>query len=194
MKPRLLLDVDGVLADFHTPCIAIINRLMSTNFKVEDFETWDIFDALKVPADVKAKVYDEMNKTGWCTDIGVYPGAKDGVDSLREVADVYICTAPMRGPTWASERDRWLMKHFGFSTRQIIHTSAKYVCAGDFLVDDKVDNLVKWGERHPHGHPIFWMRPQHSSHKWDGLSTHDWDELCEMVRQLPRGNRIWHHV
>lgn len=193
MKPRVLLDVDGVLADFHTPCIEIINRLMGTSHKVEDFDNWDIFDALKVPKDVRSKVYDEMHQPGWCTNIKVYPDAIVGVNKLREVAHVYVVTSPMKGDTWTSERDRWLARHFGFTTKRIIHGSAKYICAGDFLVDDKIENLEKWKRAHPHGHPIRWVMPHLAGHEWYGDQTNDWDVLARMVYEFPIGPRIWDH-
>lgn len=193
MKPRVLLDVDGVLADFHTPCIEIINRLMGTHHRVNDFDSWDIFDALKIPTDVRKLVYDEMHQPGWCFKIQVYPFSQYGVVKLRKIADVYVVTSPMRGNTWTSERDRWLMRHFNFTTKQILHGSAKHVCSGDFLIDDKIENLEKWAKAHPNGYPIRWVMSHLSSHKWDGLATNSWDQLCEMISKTEIGPRIWHH-
>ena len=193
MKPRVLLDVDGVLADFHTPCIELINQFGGTNHKVEDFDDWDIFNALKTPEDVKARVYEEMNKPGWCTNIKFYPGCQEGVAKLREIANVYVVTSPMKGETWTRERDRWLARHFNFTTKQIIHASAKYVCAGDFLIDDKIDNLVKWKKHNPNGHPIRWVMAHLASHEWPGEQTNDWDRLCVWVSEFPLGPRTWLH-
>ncbi len=136
--PRVLLDVDGVLADFHTPCLALINEYGGTNHKLEDFDDWNIFDALKTPPEVKSRVYKTMKRTGWCSNIGIYPGAKEGVELLLQHTNLYIVTSPMDGPTWTSERDSWLKRHFDIDSEHVIHTSAKYVCAGDMLIDDKI--------------------------------------------------------
>lgn len=190
---RGLLDVDGVLGDFHTPCIHIINELMGTSHKVEDFDDWDIFDALKVPTDVRKKVYDRMHEVGWCTNLGIYDGAVDGVRALREICDVYFVTSPMDSLTWEGERRRWVSKHFNVPRSTVLNASAKYVCAGDFLVDDKIDNLIKWQKGHPGGVPIRWIMPHLASHEWSGASARTWPELIEIVKNIQPGERRWQH-
>lgn len=197
MRARVLLDCDGPLADFHTPCLAIINRLAGTNFTLDDLREWDLFKALGVSGKIKSQTYDEMKLPGWCRDLKPYPGAIEGVKLLREISDVYVCTSPMDGPTWTSERDEWLEHYFGFTTKQIIHCSAKYVCAGDFLVDDKISNLQKWQLHHPHGIAVQWVMPQYVNHVYDGRRTSSWTELADIVQQAMRNrdhnHRIWHH-
>lgn len=198
MRPRVLLDVDGVLADFHTPCLQIINGLTGAKHKVEDFDDWDIFKALKVTKEVEQKTYDLMNLPGWCRSIEPYDDAYTGVSMLREIADIFICTSPMKGDTWVSERNKWLSSHFGFSTKQIIHTSAKHVCAGDALIDDRISNLVAWKKAHPNGSAIRWAMPHLKSHDYDGPTADTWEhvigyvtEQAEMLRLLQP--RTWHH-
>lgn len=193
MKPRVLLDCDGVLADFHTPCLKIINELSGKDHKLEDLTEWNLFDALGVTDIVRKQTYDRMNKPGWCRDIQLYPGCVEGVKNLRQVANVYVCTSPMNGPTWTHERDQWLREHFDFTTKHIIHTSAKYVCAGDFLVDDRIDNLRKWEKCHPYGIPIRWVVPQYGGQVWDGVSMSDWDQLVRYVEKFSVRQRTWRH-
>lgn len=192
-RPRALLDTDGVLGNFHEPCLDLINEIGGTKFTLDDLKEWDLFNALGVDKDVKAEVYRRMKEPGWCTNLPVYPGAVEGVAKLRAVADVYIVTSPMNGPTWTSERDEWLYRHFGFKTKQIIHTSAKYVCAGDALIDDKIENLVKWKSGHPKGLAIRWLVPQYKSQVYsDGPTTADWDEICAMMfNSFDHRNRTW---
>lgn len=195
MKHRVLLDCDGVLADFHTPCLAIINRLMGTNHTLADVTEWDIFDALRVVGDDRRVVYDEMHQPGFCRSLPVYPGAKEGVDELRKIADVFIVTSPMAGPQWTHERDQWLMSHFGFTTKQIIHASAKYVCAGDVLIDDRLSNLVTWANGHPNGVPIWW-KGMYDVEKDRIVSALDWNDVIHYVAHLDCNDplpRVWHH-
>lgn len=194
MRPRVLLDVDGVLADFHTPCLDLINRYGGTKHSMNDLSEWDLFNALGIDPEVKHLVYEYMKQPGWCRQIGVYPEAKEGVARLREVADVYVVTSPMNGPTWTHERDRWLMYHFGFTTKQIVHTSAKYLCAGDALIDDKIDNLLKWKRCHPGGLGIRWIVKQYRHHEYEGPSTDNWDKVIELVQTgapFRAINRYW---
>lgn len=192
MKKRVLLDADGVLINFHEPCLALINELAGTNHDLKGLAEWDIFKALNVPKDVVDKVYEIMKSPGWCRELPVYPEAKEGVELLRQVADVYISTSPMNGPTWMHERERALTHHFGFTSKQILHGSAKYLVAGDALVDDKVANLRKWSVGHPGGLAVRWIIPQYRHHEWEGPATDSWARLAEMVERH-RTDRQWHH-
>lgn len=182
-RPRILLDVDGPLADFHRPCLDIINELTGREYTLDMLTEWNLFEALGVSETVKSKTYARMKESGWCSTIPVCPGAVEGVELLRSVADVYACTSPMNGPTWTHERDGWLSRHFGFTSKQIIHTSAKYVCAGDMLIDDKIENLDKWKSWHPGGLAVRWIMPQYSKHVYkNGPSTSSWEDIADMIK------------
>ena len=43
-KPRVLLDVDGVLADFLTPTLEILHRLTDRRWLAEEMTSWDLFE------------------------------------------------------------------------------------------------------------------------------------------------------
>src|SRR5690242_18826790 len=102
IRPRVLLDVDGVLCDFLNPALAVMNQLLGTNVKLEDMKSWHLFDAwdFEVPKKIQDACYDEWKKPGWCRKLPVYPDARAGVTKLQLIADVYIVTSPMNGPTW----------------------------------------------------------------------------------------------
>lgn len=198
---RVLLDADGVLLNFLEPCLRIINRRMimaglwTEPRLLDEMRSWHIFDSLGVPKDVETAVYDEMTQPGWCRSLEPFDGAVAGVELLREISDVYVVTSPMKGPTWTHERDHCLMSHFGFTTKQIIHASAKYVCAGDALVDDRTDNLIKWHEHNPSGLPIRWRIVTNDEQPWSGHHTDSWAMVRTWVeahheREL---ERTWRH-
>lgn len=192
MRPRVLLDADGVLINFHRSCLDLINKIGGTSHDLDGLCEWDLFKSLNVPEDVVAEVYRVMKEPGWCRELPIYPEAVDGVNALREIADVYVVTSPMNGPTWTHERDRSLMSHFNFTTKQIIHASAKYVCAGDVLVDDRISNLLKWKAAHPGGMAVFWMIPQyaHLAAEYQiGPSVCDWSLLRNLVGAHERDRR-----
>lgn len=196
MTPRVLLDCDGVLADFQTRCLQLINEITGWSKTLEDMRSWDIFEALGVPDDVEQAVYDRMHEPGWCESLDPYPGAVEGVKRLREIAKVYVITSPMRGKNWHHERDAWLWKHFKINTKSIGHVSAKYIVAGDILVDDKISNLEQWYECHPHGRPILWHGPSNQHQHWLGLRVDSWEKLHEIVLKIERlpEMRMWRSV
>ena len=177
-RQRILLDVDGVLADFVSSALQVIERVTGKKPVPEVHHDWDMFKPY--PKDVEDAFYREFKREGWCINLPVYPGARAGVDLLREYADVYYVTSPMsNAPYWAHERTLWLIRHFAANDRQVVHTNAKYVCVGDILVDDKIEHLQQWERHHPNGIPVLWDQPynrKNTSYQrartWQDVLTH----------------------
>lgn len=198
IRPRVLLDVDGVLCDFLNPALYVMNRLLGTNLALQDMKSWHLFDAwdIEVPKKVIDECYDIWKSPGWCRSLPVYPEAVEGVKKLQEIADVFIVTSPMNGPTWTHERERWLRHHFGESMNRkcIIHTDAKYVCSGDILVDDKADHCIAWKQCHPMGQAILWNQVTNRTVEYHGIRTDDWLEIYRVATALMHnGDRLWKH-
>lgn len=181
-RPRVLIDVDGVLADFLAPSLPILERLTGRPWTTSDFKTWDLFDT--VPRVHEKPFFDAVNQLGWCRNIPVFAGAQEGVRRLRELAEVYIVTSPMNHvPTWTHEREGWLRDHFDISHKKVVHTSAKYLCVGDVLVDDKPANIQAWEEEHPDGLGLLWDQPYNREFRArHRVST--WAEVIDEVRRL----------
>lgn len=183
-KPRVLLDVDGVLADFVTPALEVMKNVTGKPLPEDVLEDWDIFRS--VDKSLQSHIYDEFKKEGWCYALKPYPGAIKGVSRLREIADVYFVTSPMHGPHWAYERTKWLIDLFNAKTGHVISTNAKYVCRGNVLIDDKTSHIVKWGEHHPDALRILWKQPYNEKDTPRGpvIHTNDWDKAHEAIRFL----------
>lgn len=181
-RPRVLLDVDGVLADFLTPSLAIFQRLTGHPYTHGDFKTWDIFET--IPREHESAYYEVVNVPGWCRSLPVYEGAQAGVQALKEVADLYIVTSPLsRHPTWTHEREGWLHEHFGIHHRKIVHTSAKYLCIGDVFVDDRPDHIEAWEAEHAGGLGLLWDQPYNRGSK-AGFRVLDWNQVKFCVSNL----------
>lgn len=191
---RILLDVDGVLADFLTPALATINRKMKSNHRLEDMRSWHLFDAFGVPKKLQDECYDEWKAPGWCRNLSVYSGAKEGVDELRKLGDVFIVTSPMNGETWTNERERWLAHHFAFDRKHVIHAEPKWVCSGDVLIDDKTDTLVQWGACHPDGVGLRWRQVTNVGTAYQGVTVDNWKTVARIVSmRKPKEYRSWTH-
>ena len=182
-RPRVLLDVDGVLADFLTPSLTILTRLSGREWVPSDFPTWDLFDT--VPRKFEQPFYDAVNTPGWCRDIPVHEDSVEGVARLREHADIYIVTSPMNHvPTWTHEREQWLKAHFGIEPKKVVHTSAKYICRGDVLVDDRPSNIEAWEAEHPDGVGLLWDQPYNRDDD-AGVRVRTWAQVRLIVAGLP---------
>jgi 5'(3')-deoxyribonucleotidase len=183
-RKRVLLDVDGVLADFCSVAVSIVNRVCGTSFTSHDVTEFDICGSLGVSKEDAAKVKREIGSySGLASTLAVYPGAREGVAKLRTIADVVIVTSPWNSnPTWTFDREQWLLRHFGIPHRDVIHTGAKHCVVGDVLVDDKTSTCDEWRLAHPHGVAVQWSTLHNRRDLWDGPSTCDWDHLIEIVR------------
>jgi 5'(3')-deoxyribonucleotidase len=158
MKPTVLLDVDGILADFIGAALLALRAESGLAYSRDDIYTWEVFDSLPAAAQsYKHVVYELLKSKLGCFSMRVYDGAKEGVRRLQELADVVIVTSPFPdSDTWHSEREKWLRSHFGITREHVIHAQAKHHIKGDIFVDDKTANVVRWAEAHPAGQAMLW--------------------------------------
>lgn len=174
---RVLLDVDGVVSAFDEHLIDSVGSSLTPMEIVK----WDIFDLI-AQADNQTKKVEALmlmdDPEFWAT-LPVKKGALEGVESLRNRgADVYWVTTPWwtcRG--WDVVRRQWLVDNFPQTTvDHVVITSAKYLCAGDIFVDDKVDNVDKWVKHNKNGRGFIYSAPynktctKHEHVTWDPKS------------------------
>lgn len=185
-KPRFLLDVDGVLANFLDPAVEILNKLAGTNHKGSDLPGWDVFTLWD--KSYEEAFFAECHRPGFCEALPVYPGAQEGFRLLSEVADVYIVTSPMQHPTWGREREVWLERHFGVHRDRIVSTGAKFLVSGMALVDDRPANLEAWAAD-PWNHlgwPILWAQSYNLTTA-RFYRTNQWADLWGAARSMSLG-------
>jgi 5'(3')-deoxyribonucleotidase len=155
----ILLDCDGVLADFATPALAIVERLGGPKLLHDQLEAYDI-GTLLPNAEARAEFWRAVCAPGFCASLLPYVGALDAVTQLREIGDVVCVTSPMlTGQTWAHERAEWLHDFFGFERSHVISTAGKQWVAGGYFVDDSPDHVIRWRERNRTGEGIALDRP-----------------------------------
>jgi 5'(3')-deoxyribonucleotidase len=182
-KPRVLIDVDGVLADFIGAVLPIVERITGGRYIHEHVTHFDFSASLGLTKEHAAAVKRKIGETaGFAISLQPLGGAIDGVRRLRSIADVYVVTSPWNSnATWTHEREAWLKRWFDIPHSHVIHTSAKYVCLGDVFVDDKTEAVDEWRAAHPQGVAVQWSTPHNRLDLWDGPSTNDWSHLIEIV-------------
>ena len=187
--PRVLLDVDGVLADFVATYLEALALVTNRRRYAAEITTWSFKDALGLSKEVEGKVNAQLAKEGVASAMPVYSGAVKGVKSLTGVAEVYFVTSPFNSPTWTYDREKWLLKHFGEEmSRRVVHTSQKHLVKGDVFVDDKTANVRRWAKEWPLGTPVLWNQPYNQSdHVGYILRCGVWDQICN-IAQLYKGN------
>jgi 5'(3')-deoxyribonucleotidase len=184
MRPRLLVDVDEVLADFQTPAFAVIHKITGRSYKPDDFLVWDIFGVL---SDEEAQaVFDVMEQPGFCSSLQPTPGAIEAIEELREFAEIYAVTSPQHNRHWVYERTEWLLEHFKLNKAHIIHTAAKYLVRGDAFLDDKPEHVEHWAHENPDKLAMLWHIPNTRNLGQGLLRVRSWSEVINRVRSLPK--------
>lgn len=188
MKRRILLDVDGVLADLLTPCLAIASEIVGRELTAADLPDWH-FESILPDKRAVAELWTRIGAYGVCRTLAPYPGAVEGVRALAEVAHVYAVTAPLSAnPQWTSEREAWLAQHFAIPRNMVVHTAAKYLIGGAILVDDKPAHVEEWAREHERGTPVLWEHPYTARHtfphdvRYRVVRTRDWEALLRLAK------------
>lgn len=178
-KPIIALDCDGVLADWHEHAFYILNKLLDSNYSVNDLKEWDIDELLENTSVNKNKFWEAINTSNMVAELNPYSEALKGVAKLKEIADIYICTSPMvHYPNWIIHRNDWLKRHFDINPKKVIHTSAKYLVSANIFVDDHPNNVQKWIDRQ-NGIAVLWKANYNSNHENvnRAIYTNSWDLL-----------------
>lgn len=178
----VLLDVDGVLADFTGAVCWCWSERFGREFKSEQVTQWDIAEALGIPKVLHAWAWEALRVPGFCRNVGSYPGAIEFVEALRmRGEEVYFVTSPLGGQHWHYERERWLKWFFGAKSNQIIFCHDKHLVRGRALIDDKVETIRAWSKAHPYGTAILRSQPYNAREEWAGPRASSFDEMLRLL-------------
>lgn len=140
MTPRILLDVDGVLADYISAAAAWCRRKGVKHASHDTCTTWDPFEAWGCK-DLEPAFDRHAARRDFCIELKEYIMAQRLVRLLRQQGEVVIVTSPLScAPAWCCDRARWLDVHFGFRRDEIVFTKRKDLVMGDVLVDDSPEH------------------------------------------------------
>lgn len=150
MTLPILLDCDGVLADFTGHLLyAIGSRLTSA-----DVDRWDVLELLDREG-LRSAAKAELATPSWWRAQPLMPGARDLIRALVDAqADVVIVTSPWISCVgWESARRDWVrMAWFevgAIRAPEVIVTSRKELVDGAVFVDDKTEHVEAWAASRP---------------------------------------------
>lgn len=183
-KPVVLLDVDGVLANFVDGALACVYEITGVRHHHDDVTGDSIEDTFNLSDDQRAMLRAMLSVPGFCRDLLPYAEAFDGVRQLQTIANVYPVTAPFKSTTWVREREGWLHTYFGIDRKMITHTEAKHLVTGDVFVDDKPALVRAWRHTHPTGIGVLWRRPYNDAEVGFVPHTNRWDDVVALVETI----------
>jgi 5'(3')-deoxyribonucleotidase len=159
VKTEILLDIDGVAANFIEGCIPVAENILGRHVFHDDIDQFMIEQALGMDEVQTKELYKHVMTEGWCRALPAYEGAKEAVAEMQQYAEVIPVTAHFfDSKHWVYERDAWIIEHLGIKQTDIIHTHRKYQIDGDVLIDDKISHLRSWIGRRPTKRGILFQR------------------------------------
>ena len=181
-RPRVLLDVDGVLADFLTEFLEFGNTLTGKKYKKEDIKKWNIFSYFD--EENCQKCIKHLSDPGFANKLKPYSGSIEALEEIKKLAEVFIVTVPVYSSlTWVYERTNWLSRHFNISSDHIVYTASKELVSGDVFVDDRPEHVSLWKKYNPSGVAILWSQEYNKQHEIIcDYRTNSWNELIQIIK------------
>ncbi len=157
---RLLIDMDGVLADFEQGFLNRWRELYPERPFVSLAERNSFYLTEQYSTEYRQDIWTIINAPGFFRDLPVMTGCIAALNEMESLGiDPLICTTPLRQyQHCVLEKYEWVDEHLGPDwTKRIILTTDKTVVDGTFLIDDKVN--IK-GRRSPYWEHLIYDWPQ----------------------------------
>ena len=184
MTTRILVDMDGVIADWGAHYGYHLDRHGHAAYGMprhQDQLSYNLSENLTKTE--RMILTDIMEYPGFYEDLAPIEG---GIEALHLMAskgfEVFIVTKPwVRNPTCASDKLNWVREHLGESWGgQVILTSDKTLIRGDYLIDDKP--TITGAESLPGWTHVLFDQPYNQG--IDKPRINNWSEWETIIDQL----------
>ncbi|MCF8713327.1 5'(3')-deoxyribonucleotidase [Joostella atrarenae] len=168
---RLLVDMDGVLADTYEQFIRL--EFEETANRITKEEISGISEDKAFPNFEK-----HVRQEGFFRNPPVMKDAVSVMEKLNKAYEIFIVSSAMEFPNSLREKYDWLEEHFPFlSWKQIILCGSKVAVKGDFLIDDHFKNLDPF-----EGKSILFTQPHNNKSDDNGHQrVGSWKEIEKML-------------
>lgn len=181
--PVVLIDQDGVLADFDAAIDLALTDLGCDPAELQR-STWHTSDDIRscFGHDVARNIVDRVHTNGFFRNLPVVNGAQKAVLAMIEAGfDVFVCTAPhLRNEGCASEKLLWIAELFPALTNKVVITRDKTLVRGNILIDDKPDIV---GVMTPCWEHVMFATPG-NNHARKGLVLQHWDSWHDVLQSV----------
>lgn len=189
-EPPVLIDCDGVLADFLGAAKASVIETGGENAWDDAYlSRWGFLWDGTLPKAVQSAVDSHTTNSRWWSNLPVLPGAKLGFKRLltaTKISNIYVVTAPSDYcPMWSDARKHWLNREFGVPANQVVIGGSKAAWLGDgIFFEDRMDTLVCWMHNGDPVHRLgIYIESPATEYQYERLTEDErilWAEHCLM--------------
>jgi 5'-nucleotidase len=168
---RILVDMDGVLADVYSQFFDLHEADFGTRLSIRDIA--GLKEAEAFPNQLKW-----VNTPGFFRTVPVMKGSQEGLKKLSEHNEVIVVSLATEFPICLTDKQLWLHEHYPFiSWKQIVFCGRKEILNADIMIDDHLKNLDNFK-----GDTILFTQPHNmnitgSSHK----RVDSWAEIEKLL-------------
>jgi 5'-nucleotidase len=169
---RLIVDMDGVLADIYGQLIE--RDAHDTGRRKSLREVTGIPEAEAFP-----HLDNYIHGAGFFRSAAVMPDSQEVLAELNARYEVFIVSAATQFPLSLAEKQAWLKEHFPFiSWQQLVLCGSKRIVQGDIMIDDHFKNLDFF-----QGRTLLFSQPHNQLADTRGHERVDsWRQVAELLR------------
>jgi 5'-nucleotidase len=137
---RILVDMDGVLADFESAFLTDWQRQHPEKAFVPLDARTTFYLNEQYPQELREFVFSIYCAPKFFRQLAPIPGGAQALTEMQRLGyEVFICTSPLEiYENCVLEKFQWVDEHLGHSwIRQLVLTSDKTLVRADILIDDK---------------------------------------------------------
>lgn len=180
---RLLLDMDGPLADFDLAfwelCRGHGVEMNITSMDDPNRKRFMTDNILRKDDRNRMREFVDHGPNRWFRDLPVVSGCQEGVERLEEAGvDIWICTKPLES-NWRCRDDKakWIRRYFPHLEDKLLIMPNKALAIGDVLLDDAPK--TKWFGEAVWKPVIFPCPFNGEGSEWEGLPRWTWGDPIE---------------
>jgi len=168
---RIVVDMDGVLADVYTRYFELYKQETGL------IKTMDEIIGLK-EAEAFPQALRWVETAGFFRTLPVIPDSQRVLKLLNESYEVIVVSMATEFPASLTDKQLWLNDHFPFiSWKQVVFCGNKSLIPADIMIDDHFKNLDNF-----HGETIMFIQPHNintTDHPHKKVSS--WPEIEKLL-------------
>ncbi len=170
MKKRVLVDMDGVLADVYQQFIRYEKEESGNEIPLKDAIGTD--EVVAFPNGMK-----HVNMKGFFRTVPVMEDAIEGMQYLNDKYELFIVSAAMEFPNSLQDKYAWLQEFFPFlNWKQFIFCGSKVPVCADVMIDDHPKNLDYFP-----GKRIIFSQPHNKGKNNEYVRINHWSEIYDLL-------------